>query len=212
MQVVCQRTTPSRLYPRNRALRTQEPAAGVVDVAELRVPVGMLTAFPGLRVRLQAVPGRAQQPRHGLARHRMSRRRQRLGKRARRLRGPPQRRHRIPPGDRIDQRVQRCHQPGISHRRRLTTTSSTTRPIRIQTGRAVKFRHPQRHRRAGHPSNKGNHAHPTPAQLPRLSPQQGTAPPLRQLRPQHPDPTPHRLQRSRLDRHPQRIPTKPSFD
>jgi hypothetical protein len=74
----------------------------VVEVGELGVAVGVLTALGGLGVSLQAVAPLAQQPAgHDIADH-VAPLPQRPGQRADRFGGPPQRRHRIAPGHGIE--------------------------------------------------------------------------------------------------------------
>ena len=84
-----------------------------MNVPELGVPVGMLVALQGLGVGLQAVAGLVQQPLHQRRRRPMALPTQLVGQRAQRLAGPAQRRHRITPRLRLDQRIQRLDQARV---------------------------------------------------------------------------------------------------
>ena len=98
----------------HRLTRRDRLADRLVDVRKLRVTVGVLGALPGLLVRLQAVPLRLQQPQHGAVNDVVAHLPQRLGELRAALRRPPQRRFRIPPGDRIDQSLQILREPRLT--------------------------------------------------------------------------------------------------
>ena len=77
-----------------------------VDVAELRIPVGVAVALLGLAVALQAVARRIEQFGDQGAAHLVALRLQRLRQSAHALAGPPQRRFRITARRRFDQRFE----------------------------------------------------------------------------------------------------------
>src|SRR5207244_11490814 len=77
-----------------------------VDVAELRIPVGVVVALLGLAVGLQAVARRIEQFGHQGEANLVALRLQRLRQPAYALAGPPQRRSRIPAGRWFDQRLE----------------------------------------------------------------------------------------------------------
>ncbi len=97
----------------------------LVQVGELGVPIGVLAALGGLGVGLQAVPQLAQQPPDHEIADPVPVLGQRPGQRAGRLRRPPQRRHRVPPGHRLDQRLQRHHQIPVVLLSPLATPTGT---------------------------------------------------------------------------------------
>src|SRR5205807_3720186 len=90
-----------------------------VDVAELRIPVGVVVALLGLAVGLQAVARRIEQFGHQGAAHLVALRLQRLRQPAYALAGPPQRRFRIPAGRWFDQRLEIREQGRVLANRRL---------------------------------------------------------------------------------------------
>ncbi len=77
-----------------------------VDVAKLRIPVGVAVALLGLAVGLQAVARRIEQCGHQGAAHLVALRLQRLRQPSHALAGPPQRRLRIPACRWFDQRLE----------------------------------------------------------------------------------------------------------
>ena len=85
----------------------------LVDVPELRVPVRVLRSLDRLGVALQAEPLLAEQVSHGVRTDPVALAGQLRRQVPGRLRGPPQRRHRIAPLLRLDQGQQRRAQPGI---------------------------------------------------------------------------------------------------
>ena len=112
----------------------------VVEVGELGVAVGVLTALGGLGVSLQAVAPLAQQPAgHDIADH-VAPLPQRPGQRADRFGGPPQRRHRIAPGHGIDQRLERRNQVLVAILGAFTAATGSTGPTRTRPGPAASLR------------------------------------------------------------------------
>src|SRR3974390_921616 len=90
--------------------------AGLVDVHELRVAIGMILALPGLSVRVQPKPQRPQQlPRTPIG-DLMTRLHQRNRELPQALRGPPQRRLRIPARIRIHEPFEILEQRRINDR------------------------------------------------------------------------------------------------
>ena len=84
-----------------------------VDVAELRVPIGMAFALRGLAVALQAVTRIVEQFGDQGVAHLMTLHLQRLRQPTHALAGPPQRQFRIAPRARFDQALQVLEQGGI---------------------------------------------------------------------------------------------------
>lgn len=121
----------------------QELCGEAVDVPELGVAIGVLGAFEGLAGGLQAEPDRGQDlGDHGVA-DRVSHRGQLVGEVTSRFRGPPQRRLRISPRARLDQRIQAAQQLGVGVLGFLTaTTGCADTPIRILRGIGEQFFHP----------------------------------------------------------------------
>jgi len=85
----------------------------LVEVAELGIPVGVLGAFEGLGVGLQAEPFPLQQSAHRRGRDRMSLPGELVGQVPQRLGRPPQRRHWIAALVRLDQRQQGWDEVGV---------------------------------------------------------------------------------------------------
>src|SRR5207253_6529182 len=77
-----------------------------VDVAELRIPVGVAVALRGFAVALQTVTRLIEQVGDQGAADLVTLRLQRLRQAAHALAGPPQRRFRITAGRRLDQRLE----------------------------------------------------------------------------------------------------------
>jgi len=94
----------------HRVARAQVGLGLVVEVAELGVAVLVLAALGGLDVGLQAVTSFPQQSADHEITDLVPLLAQRRGQRPDRLAGPAQRRHRIPTGHRVDQRLERRHQ------------------------------------------------------------------------------------------------------
>ncbi len=163
-----------------------------VEITELGVPVGMLGAFEGFDVRLQAVPGLLEQVGHRPRRYRMTGagqlRRQLRG----RLRRPPQRRFRIAAGDRIHQGIQGPRQQRVADLLRRPPRPGTTHPARDRLG-VVQFPQPLRHGVRVRPAHRSDSLDPTPAQRLGLSTQQQPPRPLIQMRSDQTQPRPHRI-------------------
>ena len=153
-------------------------AAGVLvgfdllaEVAELGVPVGMLAAFGGLGVGLQAVPEPLEQPAHHKLADLMPSLSQRRGQCPGRLTGPPQRRHRIATSLRIDQPLQRRDQLRVMI---LGTLAPAPRPAgnpHRRRRRILQLRTAPPHRIRGNPHRLGDQHRPAHTQLPRLGAQ-----------------------------------------
>ena len=77
-----------------------------VEMGELRIPVGVAVTLLGLAVSLQAVTRRIEQFTHQGAAHLVALLLQRFGQSSHAFAGPPQRRFRIPPRRRFDQRLE----------------------------------------------------------------------------------------------------------
>src|SRR6266699_3716728 len=100
-----------------------------VDVAELRIPVGVAVALRGLAVALQTVTHRIEQVGDQGATDLVTLRLQRLRQAAHALAGPPQRRFRITPRRRLDQRLEIAPQRGVLGDRSLASAPrSPSRP------------------------------------------------------------------------------------
>src|SRR6202023_3842800 len=87
----------------HRLLFSQSGGYLAVDIAELRIPVGVAVALRGLAVALQTVTCLIEQVADQGAADFVTLRLQRLRQTAHALAGPPQRRFRIPAGRRLDQ-------------------------------------------------------------------------------------------------------------
>ena len=100
----------------------------LVEVGELGVAIDMLPTLGGLGIGLQTVAPLTQQSTRHHGGDLVASLPQRPGQDPDRLRRPPQRRHRIAPGLRIDQRLQRGHQLRIVLLGPFTSTTGPTRP------------------------------------------------------------------------------------
>ena len=167
---------------RHHRLTSFEVAADVTgDVAELGVTIRMGSPFVLLGRRLQAVTHAVQQLTDGHVRDLETSPPQLAGQRPRRLRRPPQRAHRITPGLRLDQRIQRHQQTGLSILHPRTPGTRRPHPHRhLDTGVDL----PDRlvHRRTAHSRRLGHRHDPTPAQSPRRRAGQNPTLPLIQMR------------------------------
>ncbi len=94
----CRRRSPAAFRPSGGHLG--------VDVAELRIPVGVAVALRGFAVALQTVTRLIEQVGDQGAADLVTLRLQRLRQAAHALAGPPQRRFRITAGRRLDQRLE----------------------------------------------------------------------------------------------------------
>ena len=90
-----------------------------IDIAELGVPVGMAGAFRGLAIALQAEPALPENRAHQRMADRVALGLKRCREPAQALARPAQRRLRIAPRRRLDQRLQIRNQRGILGNRRL---------------------------------------------------------------------------------------------
>ena len=113
------------------------PHAGV-DVLELGVAVGVLAAFFGLAVGLQAVAQALEQPSDRAGTHAMARARQLPGQARRALARPAQSRLRVPARGRIDQRFQSGQHPRVCLGGAQTARARPAQPHR-QRGGGVGF-------------------------------------------------------------------------
>jgi hypothetical protein len=86
----------------------------LVDVAKLRVSVGVLGALLGLEGALQRVALLLEQPPDGVVADLEPLRAKRVSELTGGLARPPQRRRRVPTGVRVDQRVQRLQQARLA--------------------------------------------------------------------------------------------------
>src|SRR5450755_259962 len=159
-------------------LPRREVLAGLpVDVAKLRIAIGMLLTLDRLGVGLQMEP----QPVQQLPDPHMTGRMPRLGQRPGQLPGalarPPQWRLRIPSTLTIHQRLNRPQQLRIALRRPLAPRPLRTHPILTNDRRTrLELTHPTTHRVPRHPRRRSHHAH-TPAPQ-RARPRTRQQPPL----------------------------------
>src|SRR3984893_12219327 len=124
-----------------------------VDVAELRIPVGVAVALRGLAVALQTVTRLIEQVGDQGAADLVTLRLQRLRQAAHALAGPPQRRLRITAGRRLDQRLEIWEQRRVLANRRLAPRSRPPNPLGglvlrqfLQASSDRARRYPGRHR------------------------------------------------------------------
>lgn len=160
----------------------------VVDVPELRVPVGVLSALKGLGIGLQTETVLPQQPAHGRRRGGMALPRQLPGQRPQRPGRPPQRRHRIAPFIRLDQRQQRRNEQRVKLLSALATATVPADPAigqRILT--ALQLEDTLPHRRLAHPCSTRDGPDPAVPQQPGLGSRRQLLLPLIQMREQHPE-------------------------
>jgi hypothetical protein len=133
----------------------------LVDVAELRVPVGMLGALLGLEGALQRVILLTEQPPDRVIADRMPLRGERLSQLAGGLAGPPQRALRVSAGVGVDQVLQRLKQPRVTLDQPLgpaARPADAAARVRL----LIQLPHAGVHRRSGQPSDAG-HPRATPA-------------------------------------------------
>jgi hypothetical protein len=158
----------------------------LVEVAELRVPVGMLGALHGLAGALQRVALLLEQPSDGVVADRMTLGGQRTSQLRGRLARPPKRRLGIPTSVGIDQRVQRPKQVRVTLGEPLASTARapdapggqpTAGSWIVQLGQGSVHGLP---RGAGCPRDRGD---PPAAKPPRPGGQQQPPLPLVQVRP-----------------------------
>src|SRR5712692_4178529 len=108
-----------RVHGDDRSAPGQRPADLIIDVLELRVAVGMIRAFLGLPVPLEAVVHRAQKLRHLLMADRMVLAREFRRERPRALARPAQRGLRVAARQWLHQGFQRSRQLGVAHQERV---------------------------------------------------------------------------------------------
>ena len=169
-----------------RLARGEGSGDPVVDVAELGVAIRVLLALDGLGVGLQAVPQRSgQQPPDAVVGDPVPLASQFPGQIAGRLGSPPQPGHRIAPGLRPGQRVQRIQQRWIGLRERHPPPAGPARTPRHRVRARLQLLHPGGHRYPRHPGRLGHQRDPAITQRPGLSRQQQTALPLVQMRQDH---------------------------
>ena len=174
----------------------------LVDIAELGVPVTVLGTFKRLGIGLQAEPGPAQQPSRRRSRHRTPLPGQLGGQVPQRLGRPPQRRLRIPPLIRLNQRQQRRHQPRIQLPRALAAPAPPPGPaIRERILALLQLEDTGPDGGLAHPRHLGDGPDPAMPQQPGLRPQQQPPLPLVQMRRQHLPPQRQLAARIRRDRH-----------
>ena len=176
----------------DRVPGVQELARPGSDVAELGIPVRVLPALGDLGVALQAVAPGLQQPRHRRRRAPVPGRGQRVRQVPGRQARPAQRRLRIPPRLRLDQRHQRRTQLRVGVGQLLAAAARRPRPRLRRPGclpRAPGHRGRMSARHAGHRLDSAA------AQPGRLRPQQQPPLSLIQVRPQRLIQLRHPLQR-----------------
>jgi hypothetical protein len=155
----------------------------LVDVGELRIAVGMLPALQRLGRALQTEAVLPQQPAHRRRRHRMALLGQLGRQMTQRLRRPPQRRHRIPAGVRLDQPQQGRHQLRVMRGDRPTPSAgSPGPPDRQRLLRGIQLGHPAAHRGRADPGRLRDRGHAPVPQQPGLAGQRQPLLPLVQMR------------------------------
>ena len=158
----------------------------LVDVAELRVPVRVPLALDRLGVALQAEPLGPQQVTNGVGADPVTLAGQLARQRAGRLRGPPQRRHRIASLLRLHQGQQRREQPRIHVGHALAPPARPARPAQ-RPGARVQLIHAQRHRGLADSGGPGHQPDPAMPQRTGLSTHQQPPLPLIQMREDRPE-------------------------
>ena len=161
----------------------------LVEIAELGIPIGVLGAFEGLDVGLQAEPFPLQQSAHRRGRDRMALPGELVGQVPQRLGRPPQRRHRIAALVRLHQRQQGWDQVGILPCGGLAAPTwpadATGREGRLA---GLQLEHALADGRLADPGDLRDRAHATMAQQPRLDRQRQALLALVQVRQQHLEP------------------------
>jgi len=128
-----------------------------VDMGELRIPVGVAVTLLGLAVSLQAVTRRIEQFTHQGAAHLVALLLQRFGQSSHAFAGPPQRRFRIPPLRRFDQRLEIRDQCRVFDNRGFASRPRPPNPLRWFVLRQFLQTPPDRARRqAGCRRHRGN--------------------------------------------------------
>src|SRR5690242_14396557 len=126
-------------------------------MGELRIPVGVAVTLLGLAVSLQAVTRRIEQFPHQGAAHLVALLLQRFGQSSHAFAGPPQRRFRIPPRRRFDQRLEIRDQCRVFDNRWLASRPRPPNPLRWFVLRQFLQTPPDRARRhSGCRRHRGN--------------------------------------------------------
>src|SRR5674476_654912 len=153
-----------------------------MNMAELGVTVGVLSALQRLGVALQAVPGLMQEPLDQRRRHLESRSTQLSREGAQRLRRPPQRRHRVTARLGLNQGVQRLHQPRRQHLGPFTSPTRPARTAHLGRLRVIKLVTAPTYRIRRDPRSRSHNPHTAGPQLTSLRTQPHTAMTLTQMR------------------------------
>ena len=169
----------------------------LVEVGELGVAIDMLPTLGGLGIGLQTVAPLTQQSTRHHGGDLVASLPQRPGQDPDRLRRPPQRRHRIAPGLRIDQRLQRGHQLRIVLLGPFTSTTGPTRPPLTGTGPGIGLGAPPTHRVGCDSGRPSHHRDTSRPQLGRLRAQPQPTLELRQKRTHHRIPSRQRVSQIR---------------
>jgi hypothetical protein len=130
-----------------------ERAGRLVEIAELGIPVGMLSTLDRFGIALQAETLSTQQIGHRVRADAMPLAGQLGGQPPGRLDRPPQRRHRITTLIRFDQRQQRHPQLRVGIGEAFTARTDPPHPT-LQRRVAGQVPHVTRHRRLGHPCTR----------------------------------------------------------
>ena len=167
------------------------------DVAELRVPVRMLSPFQGLAIPLQAVAHLMQQSIHRALADPVPFASQSFSESRRAAARPAQRPRRVAPRDRIELTLQRRRQSWIAFGQPLAPTPWTTQasPRRFNRKRlaSLQFLQPGSHRDARHPRRLRHLPDPTPSDGARFRRRPEAARPFVQPRTHHRELVPYRL-------------------
>ena len=166
------------------------------EVAELGIAVGVLCAFDDLRVALQAEPHLTQHPRYRSIRDRMPLAGQLLGQVTGRLRGPHQRRHRVPTSLRVHQRPELVGQAEVGRGQPLAAPSRGTHPT-LRLGVPLHLTHPAGDGIGMDTRRRRDRRDPPATNLRRLHTQQQATLTLIKVRPQRRVPTGRRLRQLR---------------
>src|SRR6202163_2061832 len=130
-----------------------------VDVAKLRIPVGMAIALRGLAVALQAVARIVEQSGDQGAAHRVALRLERWRQSTHTLAGPPQRQSRVTARRRLDQRFEIPQQGGILGDRGFASRSRPPNALRGLLPR--QFLQPPPDRARCNPGRHRDHGNPS---------------------------------------------------
>ena len=153
----------------------------LIDVPELRVPVRVPLALDGLGVALQAEPLLPEQVTDRVSTDPVALAGQFPRQLAGRLRGPPQRRHRVTPLLRLDQGQQRRAQPRVQVGCPLASPAWPSCPAQRLVTR-LQLIDSQGHRGLADPGGPGHRPDPAVSQRAGLGPHQQPPLPLIQMR------------------------------